>query len=279
VHSRLFSQLETYFAEPTDSLDEGARACVDELLELLEAGHVRAAEKRDGRWVANTTVKRGILLGFRLGQTKTFAQGGFPARDKDTFLPYPDLRLDERNIRVVPGGTSVRRGAHLGEGVIMMPPSYVNVGAYVGANSMIDSHALVGSCAQIGQRVHVSAAAQIGGVLEPVGLSPVVVEDDVLVGGNCGIYEGVCVGAGAVIAAGAVITASTPVYDLVREQVYRSTEDQVLQIPEGAVVIPGSRPAKGSFASSHGLQMNALIIIKYRDERTDLRTALEDFLR
>jgi 2,3,4,5-tetrahydropyridine-2-carboxylate N-succinyltransferase len=279
MHSRLFSQLEAYFAQPADALDAGARTCVDELLERLESGEVRAAEKKDGRWVANAAVKRGILLGFRLGKNQPFAQGGFPARDKDTFLPYPDLHLEERNIRVVPGGTSVRRGAHLGPGVIMMPPSYVNVGAYVGANSMIDSHALVGSCAQIGQRVHISAAAQIGGVLEPVGQSPVVIEDDVLVGGNCGVYEGVCVGAGAVIAAGAVITASTPVYDLVREEVYRSTENEALKIPEGAVVIPGSRPAKGTFATTHGLHMNALIIIKYRDERTDLRTALEDYLR
>ena len=228
-------------------------------------------------------VKQGILLAFRAGRVIEMSPPGsglhaaFQFFDKNT-VPPRTLRL-ENQVRVVPGGSSVRRGAYLAPGVVCMPPMYVNVGAHVGAGTMVDSHALVGSCAQVGERVHLSAAAQIGGVLEPVNASPVVVEDDCIVGGNCGVYEGTVVRRRAVLAAGVVLTRGTPVYDLVREQVYRGSPEAPLEIPEGAVVVPGARRVRGAWAEGEGLSVQTPVIVKYRDERTDLATALEQWLR
>ena len=244
----------------------------------LEKGSVRAAERDDmGVWKPNTWVKEGILAAFRSGVLAEFASGSLSFIDKDT-VPPRRFKVQD-GIRIVPGGSSIRRGAFIAKGVVMMPPAYVNIGAYVDEETMVDSHALVGSCAQIGKRVHLSAAAQIGGVLEPIGNIPVIIEDDVVVGGNCGIYEGTIVRTRAVIGAGVVLTGSTPVYDVVRGQIYRRTPERPLEIPYGAVVIPGSRPMKGSFAEQHGLSVTTPLIVKYRDEKTDSSTALEDALR
>ncbi|MGH7620716.1 MAG: 2,3,4,5-tetrahydropyridine-2,6-dicarboxylate N-succinyltransferase [Gemmatimonadaceae bacterium] len=260
-----------------ESVPRRARDVVDELLDALERGDVRAAERGpDGRWSPNTLVKRGILLGFRIGQLERSGDG-LAFVDKDT---YPIRRFDAAdNIRVVPGGSSVRRGAFIAPGVVCMPPMYVNTGAYIDAGTMVDSHALVGSCAQIGKRVHLSAAAQIGGVLEPVSAAPVVIEDDVLVGGNCGVYEGTIVRARAVLAAGVVLTRGTPVFDLVHETVYRAGPDEPLVIPEAAVVVPGTRAIRDGWGAEQQLGLQAPVIVKYRDEKTDLATSLEAWLR
>jgi 2,3,4,5-tetrahydropyridine-2,6-dicarboxylate N-succinyltransferase len=244
----------------------------------LEKGNVRAAVRDDmGVWQAQPWVKEGILAAFRVGILTEFPCASLSFVDKDT-LPARRFHAQD-GVRIVPGGSSVRRGAYLAKGVVMMPPAYVNIGAYIDEDTMIDSHALVGSCAQIGKRVHLSAAAQIGGVLEPIGQIPVVIEDDVVVGGNCGIYEGTIVRSRAVIGAGVVLTGSTPVYDMVRGQIYRRTAERPLEIPFGAVVVPGARPVKGAFAEQHGLQITTPIIVKYRDEKTDSSTALEEALR
>jgi 2,3,4,5-tetrahydropyridine-2-carboxylate N-succinyltransferase len=257
----------------------GDRDTVAELLQALAAGTVRAAEQGpDGAWRANTWVKQGILLAFRLGVVADRSSGDtFRFFDKDT-LPIRPTTLDDK-VRLVPGGTSVRHGAYLGPGVVCMPPAFVNVGAYVDEGTMIDSHALVGSCAQIGKRVHLSAAAQVGGVLEPVNAAPVIIEDDVLVGGGCGIYEGTVVRARAVLGAGTILTGSTPVFDVVREKVYRRGTGGALEIPAGAVVVPGARALKGRAAAEWGLSLYAPVIVKYRDERTDAATLLEEALR
>jgi len=244
----------------------------------LEKGTIRAAARdEDGVWKAETWVKEGILAAFRFGVLADFASGSLSFVDKDTIPPRRFRSQD--GIRIVPGGSSIRRGAYIAKGVVMMPPAFVNVGAWVDEDTMIDSHALVGSCAQIGKRVHLSAGAQIGGVLEPIGNLPVVIEDDVVVGGNTGIYEGTIVRTRAVIGAGVVITGSTPVYDVVRGQVYRRTPERPLEIPYGAVVVPGARPMKGAFAEQHELQISTPMIVKYRDEKTDSSTALEEALR
>src|SRR5438067_278290 len=244
----------------------------------LEKGTVRAAMRdADGVWQVQAWVKQGILFAFKFGVNAEFASGALSFVDKDTIPPRRFKAAD--NVRIVPGGSSIRRGAYIGKGVVMMPPAFVNVGAYVDDDTMIDSHALVGSCAQIGKRVHISAAAQVGGVLEPIGNTPVVIEDDVVIGGNCGIYEGTIVRGRAVIGAGVVLTGSTPVYDVVRGQVYRRTAEHPLEIPYGAVVVPGARPLKGAFAEQHGLSMQTPVIVKYRDDRTDSATALEEALR
>jgi 2,3,4,5-tetrahydropyridine-2,6-dicarboxylate N-succinyltransferase len=244
----------------------------------LEKGTIRAAVRdEDGIWGAQAWVKEGILAAFRFGVLAEFASGALSFIDKDTIPARRFKVLD--GVRIVPGGSSIRRGAYVARGVVIMPPAYVNVGAYVDEDSMIDSHALVGSCAQIGKRVHLSAGAQIGGVLEPVGQVPVVVEDDVIIGGNTGIYEGTIVRTRAVIGAGVVLTGSTPVYDTVRGQIYRRTAERPLEIPYGAVVVPGARPMKGAFAEQHGLQIATPLIVKYRDEKTDSATALEEALR
>jgi 2,3,4,5-tetrahydropyridine-2-carboxylate N-succinyltransferase len=270
---------------PGTQLPEDARSVVRRLLDALEAGSVRAAEKdpATGEWRAVPWVKRGILLGFRVGgmidmsirsSNDDVALGFF---DKDTYPPRSMSLAD--GIRIVPGGSSIRRGAYVASGVVCMPPMYINVGAYVGSGTMIDSHALVGSCAQVGERVHLSAAAQLGGVLEPVNASPVVVEDDVVVGGNCGIYEGTVVRRRAVIGAGVVLTRGTPVYDLERQTVHRAGNGKPLIIPENAVVVPGARAVKGEWGQAQGISLQTPVIVKYRDEKTDAATALESWLR
>jgi 2,3,4,5-tetrahydropyridine-2-carboxylate N-succinyltransferase len=254
-----------------------ARPAFLEFRGALTNGTIRAAEKIDGRWTVNTWVKHGILLGFRLGVLEETGCAALTFVDKDTF-PARRFSLADR-IRVVPGGSSVRLGAHVAASVICMPPMFINVGAYVDEGSMIDSHALVGSCAQIGKRVHLSAAAQIGGVLEPVNAAPVIIEDDVLIGGNCGVYEGTLVRARAVLGAGTILTRSTPLYDLVRNEVYRASSDAPLEVPEGAVVVPGSRAVKKGAAAEMGISLYTPVIVKYRDEKTDRGIELEDWLR
>jgi len=251
---------------------------IGDFLAELEHGAIRSATRDDdGVWHAQPWVKQGILTAFRIGVITEAGSGALTFIDKDT-MPTRRFRAQD-GIRIVPGGSSIRRGTYIAKGVVMMPPAYVNVGAFVDEDTMIDSHALVGSCAQIGKRVHLSAAAQIGGVLEPVGSLPVIIEDDVVVGGNCGIYEGTVVRSHAVIGAGVVLTGSTPVYDIVRGQIYRKTNDRPLEIPYGAVVIPGSRPMRGDFAEQYSLQIYTPVIVKYRDEKTDAATVLEDALR
>lgn len=262
-----------------DSIKDHAEAVkiIGLFLAELEKGTVRAAVRDDaGKWQAQAWVKEGILAAFRLGALADYASGSLSFIDKDT-IPPRRFRKDE-NVRIVPGGTSVRRGAYVGKGVVIMPPAFVNVGAYVDEGTMIDSHALLGSCAQVGKRVHISAGAQIGGVLEPVGTLPVIIEDDVVIGGNTGIYEGTIVRPRAVIGAGVVITASTPVYDAVRHQIYRRGE-RPLEIPYGAVVVPGSRPLREEWGEEQKLQLATPVIVKYRDEKTDVATALEQALR
>ena len=260
-----------------------ARSVFDQFKQLLNAGLVRAAEKSGEDWVVNAWVKEGILLGMRLGRLQEShvshdGEGaGLTFIDKDTY-PLKTITL-ENNVRIVPGGSAVRDGSYLAPSVVMMPPAYVNVGAYVDEGTMIDSHALVGSCAQIGKKVHLSAGVQVGGVLEPVGAIPVVIEDEVMVGGNCGIYEGTIVRERAVIGTGVILNGSTPVYDLARNAIYRKTAEAPLIIPAGAVVVAGSRKIKGDFAAEHGLSIYTPVIIKYRDERTDSATALEEALR
>jgi 2,3,4,5-tetrahydropyridine-2-carboxylate N-succinyltransferase len=266
-------------ATPAGSpLPSDARESIDALLDALEAGEVRAARRgTDGTWRVNAWVKRGILLGFRAGRLAESGGESLAFVDKDT---YPIRRFTEdANVRIVPGGSSVRRGVFVAPGVVCMPPMYINVGAYVDAATMVDSHALVGSCAQVGKRVHISAAAQIGGVLEPVNATPVVIEDDVLVGGNCGVYEGTIVRERAVLAAGVVLTRGTPVFDLVNETVYRGSAEQPLEIPPSAVVVPGARAVKSGWGADQQLSLQAPVIVKYRDEKTDFATTLESWLR
>jgi len=261
---------------------DAARAVFAQLREALSSGRVRAAEPDASSplgWRVNLWVKQGILLGFRFGDMidVSMDHGRVPFYDKDTLpLKKPGLAA---GVRIVPGGSAIRDGAYLGPGVICMPPMYVNIGAYVGEGSMIDSHALVGSCAQIGSRVHLSAAAQIGGVLEPVGALPVIIEDDVLVGGNCGVYEGAIVKRRAVLAAGTVLTRSTPLYDLPNDRIIEPEEGQPLVVPEGAVVVPGTRPVSTGRGREWGLSVSTPIIVKYRDEKTSARTALESWIR
>ena len=278
------TDLETRLNDP-HLLDGGvelppdAQSLFDQALTLLERGEIRAARREaDGVWHAVPWVKRAILLGFRIGQIVEMpGQAPFHFLDKHTF-PTREFRL-ESQVRIVPGGSTVRRGAYLAPNVVCMPPMYINVGAYVGRGTMVDSHALVGSCAQIGERVHLSAAAQIGGVLEPINASPVIIEDDVIVGGNCGVYEGTVVRARAVLGAGVILTRGTPVYDLVKETVHRATADRPLIIPEGAVVVPGARRVTSAFGEAQGLSLQTPVIVKYRDDKTDAATALEAWLR
>ena len=274
----LAQQIQAWFALPAEALGDEARAAFDALIEALERGEVRAAEPTPDGWRVNAWVKQGILLGFRLGCVVELpAAGSLRFFDKDT-LPAQRLTL-ERGVRVVPGGSAIRAGAHVAPGVVVMPPAYINVGAYVGEGTMIDSHALVGSCAQVGRRVHLSAGAMLGGVLEPVGALPVIVEDEVLVGGNCGVYEGTILGRRAVLGAGVILTGSVTVYDVPHRTTLRRTADAPLRIPEGAVVVPGSRRLSGPFAERHGLSLGTPVIVKYRDDRTDAATALEEALR
>ncbi|MCU0620344.1 MAG: 2,3,4,5-tetrahydropyridine-2,6-dicarboxylate N-succinyltransferase [Gemmatimonadales bacterium] len=275
----LQATIERFAAGVPAGQEPAARDAVEALRELLTAGAVRAAERdAAGRWHANAWVKAGILLGFRVGVVVPMAESApFPFFDKDTW-PLRRLRVTD-GVRVVPGGSAIRSGAFVAQGVVCMPPMYVNVGAYVDQGTMIDSHALVGSCAQVGRRVHLSAAAQVGGVLEPANALPVIIEDDVLVGGNCGVYEGTIVRARAVLAPGVLLTGGTPVFDLVHDRVYRREGDRPLEIPEGAVVVPGSRPVKAGPGARGGVQLYAPVIIKYRDERTDAAVRIEELLR
>ena len=255
-----------------------ARRTFLEFRDELTKGTIRAAEKIDGQWVVNVWVKQGILLGFRLGELAEMNDGStLSFVDKDTF-PARRFSVDDR-VRVVPGGSSVRAGAYVAPSVICMPPMFINVGAYVDEGTMVDSHALVGSCAQVGKRVHLSAAAQIGGVLEPVNAAPVIIEDDVLVGGNCGVYEGTLVRARAVLGAGTILTRSTPLYDLVRGKIYKASESAPLEVPENAVVVPGSRAVRKGPAAEWNLSLYTPVIVKYRDEKTDRGIELEDWLR
>ncbi|HWN18129.1 MAG TPA: 2,3,4,5-tetrahydropyridine-2,6-dicarboxylate N-succinyltransferase [Gemmatimonadales bacterium] len=259
--------------------EKAALKAFQQLKVALNAGTARAAERgTDGRWRANAWVKAGILLGFRLGRTGPAATGGpFPFYDKDTY-PLRAIGPDQ-GVRIVPGGSAIRDGCFIGSAVICMPPMYINVGAYVGDGTMVDSHALVGSCAQIGRRVHLSAAAQIGGVLEPAGALPVIIEDEVLVGGNCGVYEGTVVRERAVLAPGTILSGGTAVFDLVRDRVYRREGDQPLEIPAGAVVVPGTRPVRSGAGAAAGIGLYAPVIVKYRDEKTDTAVRLEELLR
>ena len=279
--------IEHWFAQGSDAIGNSeALHTFQRLRDGLEDGTLRAAEPdpaHPSSYRVNAWVKRGILLGFRIGALAEMSgihplgQPALSFIDKNT---YPVRRfLPEDNIRIVPGGSSVRSGAYLARGVVIMPPAYVNVGAYVDEGTMIDSHALVGSCAQIGKRVHLSAAAQIGGVLEPVSASPVIIEDDVLVGGNTGVYEGTIVRSRAVLAAGVILTRGTPVYDIPNNTVYKATPETPLIIPSGAVVVAGSRAIQHGYGKDLGLSVYTPIIVKYRDEKTDLSTTLEDLLR
>jgi 2,3,4,5-tetrahydropyridine-2-carboxylate N-succinyltransferase len=280
--SDLAAAIERLTAAGAAASKEEARQAFVTLRAALSEGTARAAEPDPSAasgWKVNTWVKKGILLGFRFGDTIDMSadHGRWPFFDKDT-LPLKTLGAWSA-VRIVPGGSTIREGAFLGRGVICMPPMYINIGAYVGDETLVDSHALVGSCAQIGSRVHLSAAAQIGGVLEPVGALPVIVEDEVLVGGNCGVYEGAIVKRRAVLAAGTILTGSTPVYDLPNDRVIEPEAGQPLIIPEGAVVVPGSRPVTSGRGREWGLSVATPIIVKYRDERTSARTALETWIR
>lgn len=275
----LREQIEAIAARGNNEFSPADRAVFDQLKSALNRGEVRAAEKSaGGKWIVNSWVKQGLLLGFRMGALVDMSTGeSFKFYDKDTYPARP-TKIDD-NVRIVPGGSTIRDGAYVAPGVVCMPPMFVNAGAYVDEGTMIDSHALVGSCAQVGKRVHISAAAQIGGVLEPVGAVPVIVEDDVLVGGNCGVYEGTIVRERAVLATGTILTGSTPVYDLVRGEIYQRTGDGPLEIPAGAVVVPGARAVNNERGRNWGLSLYAPVIVKYRDEKTDSSVQLEDYLR
>lgn len=275
----LRSRIETAFDEGASREASGFSEWFPLFIESLTRGEIRAARPTEDGWAVEPWVKKGILLGFRYGDWADYSiDRSFRFFDKDTYPLRPTQISDQ--VRLVPGGSSVRAGSYLAPGVVVMPPAYVNVGAYVGPGTMIDSHALVGSCAQVGERVHLSAGSQIGGVLEPVGASPVIVEDDVMIGGNCGIYEGIQIGRRAVIGAGTILTASIPVFDLVHEKRFRGGRGMPLRIPENAVVVPGSRAVgRSEMARREGLAAGCALIVKYRDERTDAATALEESLR
>ena len=276
---QLQSEIERLYAMgPNAAKDPSASETFVRFRDALSAGKIRAAEKVGGAWLTNAWVKQGILLGFRIGK---LAESGDPRVlsfvDKDTY-PTRHFAATEQ-VRVIPGGSSVRSGAYVASSVVCMPPMFINVGAYVDEGTMVDSHALVGSCAQVGKRVHISAAAQVGGVLEPINASPVIIEDDVLIGGNCGVYEGTQVGARAVLGAGVILTRSTPLFDTVTGEIYRASGTEPLRVPEGAVVVPGSRAITKGKAAEWGLSLYTPVIVKYRDERTNRGVELEDILR
>ena len=275
---QLRTEIEELYRENPDEYSPAHRELFNRFKSKLNAGEIRAAEPVNAGWRVVHWVKEGILIGFRMGELEEYSiNEQFRFFDKDTY-PLKEVRIEDE-IREVPGGTSIRDSAFVGKGVVIMPPAYINAGAYVGEETMVDSHALVGSCAQVGKRVHLSAAAQVGGVLEPVGALPVIIEDNVLVGGGSGIYEGTLVQKNAVIGAGVTLTSGTPLYDLVNEEIIRAEKGGQLVVPENAVVVPGTRPVSGEFANEHGLSVYTPIIVKYRDEKTDRSTALEDSLR
>jgi len=274
----LADEIEKLLTLSAEEAREQSLGVLQEFRAGLSRGEFRAAEKTTSGWKTNVWVKRGILLAFKIGVIEDRSiKPDFYFFDKDT-LPTKPLTVSS-GVRVVPGGSTIRDGAYVARNVICMPPMFINIGAYVDEGSMVDSHALVGSCAQIGKRVHLSAAAQIGGVLEPPGALPVIVEDEAFVGGNCGVYEGVLVQSRAVLAPGVILTGGTAVYDLVRETIYRKTAEAPLTIPSGAVLVPGARPAPGGFAAKHNVSLYAPVIVKYRDEKTDASTMLEQALR
>src|SRR5260370_37712617 len=276
----LREQIEELAARKVNDYSNEDLALFAEFKTALNRGEIRAAERdANGQWRTNAWVKRGILLGFRMGAIVQMSPSGASMQflDKDIYANRK-FSVDDR-VRIVPGGSSIRDGAYIARGVVCMPPMFVNAGAYVDEGTMIDSHALVGSCAQLGKRVHLSAAAQIGGVLERAGAMPVIIEDDVIVGGNCGVYEGTIVRERAVLASGTIITGSTPVFDLVREEIYRRSEEAPLEIPSGAVVVPGARAVQSEKGREWGLSLYAPVIVKYRDEKTDAATQLEELLR
>jgi 2,3,4,5-tetrahydropyridine-2-carboxylate N-succinyltransferase len=282
--AQLARDIERLYQQGPAADRDRSRMVFKKLRDELSAGRVRAAEPDPSAptgWRVNTWVKQGILVGFRCGDLVDMSLSGFNDRwffaDKDT-LPLKKMNLG-MGVRVVPGGSSIRDGAYVGKGVICVPPMYINIGAYVGESSLVDSHALVGSCAQVGRRVHVSAGAQIGGVIEPIGAIPVIIEDDVLVGGNTGIYEGAVIKTGAVIGAGTILTGSTPIYDLPNGRIITPEGDLPLVVPEGAVVVPGSRAVTQGMGPKWGLTLATPVIVKYRDEKTDARTSLEQWVR
>lgn len=274
----LQEKITALFAQTEFSADD--RAIYEDFKAALRRGEIRSAEKdAGGTWNANAWVKQGILLGFRMGKMVEMSKETETLQffDKDTF-PLRPMTLED-GVRIVMGGSAIRDGSYVAPSVVVVPPAYINVGAYVDEGTMVDSHALVGSCAQIGKRVHLSAAAQIGGVLEPVGAVPVIIEDDVLVGGNTGVYEGTIVREGAVLASGVILTRSTPVFDLPNGRVIKSEGEKPLEIPAGAVVVQGSRAVSSGFGKENGLSIYCPIIVKYRDDKTDASTKLEDYLR
>lgn len=273
MKEQLLDELSAIFDEGKTAENEK----VDKFLDMLEEGTIRCAYKENGAWLVDTRVKKGILLAFKIGQQEICELGPLSFIDKKNLWPRK-FGLEDK-VRVVPGGASIRRGAFIGPHVVVMPPSFVNIGAFVDEGSMVDSNALVGSCAQVGKKVHISAGVQIGGVLEPIGEQPVIIEDNVLLGGHAGVFEGCTIQKGAVIGAGVILTKSTKVYDLVNEKVLMGSEDRGVVIPENAVVVPGARALASDFAKSHNLSISAPLIIKYRDEKTDQKTLLREILR
>ena len=276
----LQERLEQLFETKPERYSEADRELFTQFRDLLNTGALRAAEPDSSQptgWRVNSWIKKGILLGFRIGGLVQMGGEDSQFFDKSTY-PLRRMALTDA-VRVVPGGSSIRDGCFVAAGVTCMPPMYINAGAYVDEGTMVDSHALIGSCAQIGRRCHISAASQIGGVLEPVGALPVIIEDDVLVGGNCGVYEGTLVSKRAVLGSGTILNRSTPVYDLVRGVVHRATEDEPLVIPEEAVVVAGSRQIQSGTGRAWGLSLYTPVIVKYRDARTDSKIQLEDLLR
>jgi len=271
--------IEAVFNKEIELQENEIKELQSSIIKQLNEGIIRSAEKlENGDWQANEWVKKAILLLFRYSKMTDYSiNSSFQFYDKDT-LPLRPVEYNSK-LRIVPGGSAIRTGCYVADGVICMPPMYINIGAYVDEGTMIDSHALVGTCAQIGKRVHLSAASQIGGVLEPANARPVIVEDDVMIGGNCGVYEGVLVRERAVLGSGVILTGSTKVFDLVNNRVLSATPDNPLEIPAEAVVVPGSRKIKGEFAEEYGLSIQSPLIIKYRDSKTDAKTALEFELR
>jgi 2,3,4,5-tetrahydropyridine-2-carboxylate N-succinyltransferase len=272
------SKLKEEFEKIAESGDqEKSLALFYRVREALELGELRVAYKRDGEWVINTWVKSVILWGFKYGVMKEYGGNPLSFHDKNTY-PARTFSPDD-GIRVVPGGTSVRSGAYVAAGTVIMPPSYINTGAYVDAGCMIDSHALVGSCAQVGRNVHISAGSQIGGVLEPVNAMPVIIEDNVFIGGNCGIYEGTIIEESAVIGTGVILNGSTPLFDNTSGEFLRKNDNSPLKVPAGAVVVAGSRPVRNGPGKDQGIHLYCPVIIKYRDQKTSSSTALEELLR
>jgi 2,3,4,5-tetrahydropyridine-2-carboxylate N-succinyltransferase len=273
----LLDTIEEVFHRANTVPNQDVRALVDNFLDGLEQGLIRCAHRNSDGWIVDARIKMGILLAFRIGEKEKLTVGPFAFIDKDNLPPQKYDLTD--GVRVVPGGSAIRRGAYLGQDVVVMPPSYVNVGAYVDDGTMIDSHVLVGSCAQVGRRVHLSAGVQIGGVLEPIGALPVIIEDNAFIGGNCGIFEGCEIGSGAVIGAGVILTKSSKIYDLVNEEIISADDHGVVKVPKDAVVVPGARILSSTFAQKHGLSLATPLIIKYRDQKTSDKSLLEDMLR